>query len=57
MQDAFKEKETGSQSDLDDITLNSRFIRETKKLDVTSDDDDKNDKNEENDDDENEIPK
>lgn len=59
MQDTFKEKETDSQRDLDDTTLDSRSIRETKAFDITSDDD-KNDENEENDgddDDENEIQK
>lgn len=58
MQDAFKEKKTASQTDVDDTVLDSHSIRKSKTLDS---EDDENEINEESEDDEtdenNEIPK
>lgn len=51
LQDAFKEKKTDSETDLDDTT--SRSMRDMETSDVTSDEDDENDE----DDEDNEIPK
>lgn len=56
MQDAFKEKETDSESDWDDTTLNSRSMRKAEALDVISHENDENDENNE-DDENNEIKK
>lgn len=57
MQDAFKEKKTDSQADVDDTVLDSRSIRKSKTLDSEDDENEINEKNEDETDENNEIPK